>query len=325
MSRRVATDDRIPTARARFAIVGDIMHTSARTAPDVVCVGETMALVTPTDARLEAASTASLGLAGAESNVAAGLAAAGCRAVWASKVGDDPLGTRITDELDRRGVELWVQRDADAPTGVMFKDPGAEGSTVHYYRRGSAAAGMAPGFLDAERLSGVRIVHTTGITPALSPTCRDMVDDLFTAASTAGALVSFDVNDRRPLWSMAEAATTLTRLANAADIAFVGRDEAERIWGTATPASIREHLPECRLLVVKDGDVGATAYEGDAEPVFVSAPVVEVVEPVGAGDAFAAGFLAATLQNLPLAERLSAGHAAAARVLAIAADMPPID
>lgn len=291
---------------------------------EVVCVGETMALVTPTDAALESASVASLGLAGAESNVAAGIAAAGHRAAWASRVGDDPLGRRITDELERRGVEMWVERDAAASTGVMFKDPGAEGSSVYYYRRGSAASLMAEGFLPAERLTGVRIVHTTGITPALSPSCRAMVDRLFTDARAAGALMSFDVNDRRALWSMADAAATLRRLADAADIAFVGRDEAERIWGTTTPAEIRAFLPDCALLVVKDGDVGATAFDGDAEPVFVPAPAVEVVEPVGAGDAFASGFLAATLEGLPLADRLAAGHAAAARVLTIAADMPPV-
>ena len=302
--------------------------TDARTpdqAPEVVCVGETMALVTPTDAALSDAHQASLGLAGAESNVTAGLAAAGHRAAWASRLGDDPLGARISSELTRRGVELWVELDLDAPTGVMFKDPGAEGSSVYYYRRGSAASRMSAGMLSAERLAGVKIVHTTGITPALSPSTRDMVDRLFEDARTAGALVSFDVNDRRALWTMEDAAATLARLANAADITLVGRDEAERIWGTTTAEEIRSFLPGCALLVVKDGDVGATAFDGDAEPVFVPAPVVDVVEPVGAGDAFASGFLAATLEGKPLAERLSAGHIAAERVLTIAADMPPLD
>ncbi|MDP3951666.1 sugar kinase [Microbacterium sp.] len=294
------------------------------TPPEVVCVGETMALITPTDGALSQAHAASLGLAGAESNVTAGLAAAGHRAAWASRLGDDPLGARISSELTRRGVELWVELDQDAPTGVMFKDPGAEGSSVYYFRRGSAASRMSPGMLSAERLAGVKIVHTTGITPALSPSTSDMVDRLFEDARTAGALVSFDVNDRRALWSMEDAAAALARLANAADIALVGRDEAERIWGTSTAEEIRAFLPDCALLVVKDGDVGATAFDGEGAPVFVPAPVVEVVEPVGAGDAFASGFLAATLEGRPLAERLSAGHVAAERVLTIAADMPPI-
>ncbi|MGM7679626.1 sugar kinase [Microbacterium sp. A94] len=292
--------------------------------PEIVCVGETMALITPVDAALSHAHEASIGLAGAESNVAAGLVAAGRRAAWASRLGADPLGARIGSELERRGIDLWIENDPDAPTGVMFKDPGAEGSAVYYYRRGSAASAMMPGFLSAERLAGIRFVHTTGITPALSETCRQMVDQLFIDARAAGARVSFDVNDRRALWSMEDAAATLARLANAADITFVGRDEAERIWGTATTAEIRAYLPGCAVLIVKDGDIGATAFDGDADPVFVAAPTVDVVEPVGAGDAFAAGFLAATVEGLPLTECLQAGHIAAERVLTIAADMPPI-
>ncbi len=297
---------------------------SSRT-PEIVCVGETMALVTPLGGALADAATATIGLAGAESNVAAGIVASGHSAAWASRLGEDPLGSRIAAELTRRGIDLWVERDATAPTGVMFKDPGAEGSSVYYYRRGSAAASMSPGYVPAERLTGVRIVHTTGITPALSDSCRAMVDRLFADARAVDALVSFDVNDRRALWSMADAAGTLRRLADAADIGFVGRDEAERIWGTRTPEEIRAHLPGCGLLVVKDGDVGATAFHGEAPAVFVPAPAVDVVEPVGAGDAFASGFLGATLEDRPLAERLAAGHAAAARVLTIAADMPPVD
>ena len=299
-------------------------RTPASPAPEVICIGESMVLVTATGSPLDEAETAAVGHAGAEANVAVGLVAAGHRAVWASRLGDDPLGMRLCSELERRGVQLWVERDANAPTGVMFKDPGVESSAVYYYRRGSAASRMAPGFLSPPALEGVRIVHTTGITPALSDTCLSMVDQLFEDAHSAGATVSFDVNDRRPLWSREHAAATLARLADAADITFVGRDEAERIWGTATPDEIRRFLPRCPLLVVKDGDVGATAYLAGDAPVFVPAPRVEVVEPVGAGDAFASGFLAATLEDRPLDERLVAGHAAAARVLMIAADLPPL-
>lgn len=297
---------------------------SSPSAPEVVCIGESMGLVTALGAPLAETETAAVGIAGAEGNVAVGLVAAGHRAVWASRLGDDPIAERITGELARRGVELWAEKDADAPTGVMFKDPGVESSSVYYYRRGSAASLMDSGFLSVDRLRGVRVVHTTGITPALSASCRAMVDDLYVDAREAGALVSFDVNDRRALWSMDDAQATLTRLADAADIAFVGRDEAERLWGTATAADVRAHLPNCALLIVKDGDVGATAFAAGEEPVFVPTPRVDVVEPVGAGDAFAAGFLAATLDGTALADRLSAGHAAAARVLRTHGDLPPL-
>ncbi len=115
--------------------------------PAIVCVGESMALITPTGADLTTADTASITHAGAEANVAVGVAAAGHRAVWASRLGDDPLGRRLSAELEQRRVELWTEVDPEAPTGVMFKDPGVESSAVYYYRRGSAASRMAPGFL----------------------------------------------------------------------------------------------------------------------------------------------------------------------------------
>ncbi|WP_244632045.1 hypothetical protein [Microbacterium sp. Se63.02b] len=114
---------------------------SLRTAPEIVCIGETMALITPTDARLASAAQASIGLAGAESNVdrpASPPPGTGSPGLHASE--SDPLGDRVASELGcfraRRGVELWVERDDAAPTGVMFKDPGVESSSVYYYRRG---------------------------------------------------------------------------------------------------------------------------------------------------------------------------------------------
>ena len=131
----------------------------ASAAPEVVCIGESMGLVTALGAPLAETDTAALGLAGAEGNVAVGLVAAGHRAAWASRLGDDPIGVRISTELARRGVDLWVTTDADAPTGVMFKDPGTESSSVYYYRRGSAASLMEPGFLDAAPLELGRDAH----------------------------------------------------------------------------------------------------------------------------------------------------------------------
>ncbi|MGF3056798.1 sugar kinase [Microbacterium sp. YY-01] len=300
------------------------LSTSSVTPPQVVCVGESMLLVTPVNEPLSTALSAMVSLAGAESNVAAQLAASGHHAVWASRLGNDPLGQRICGELEARGVHLWVETDEHAPTGVMFKDPAAEGSSVYYYRRDSAASRMAPGFLQPEQLQGVRIVHVTGITAALSASCAAMLDQLIDDAHAAGALVSFDVNDRRSLWPLDEAATMLEALAQRADICFVGRDEAERLWGTVHPDAIRQLLHSCRTLVVKDGDVGATEFTDTAAAVFVAAPPVDVVEPVGAGDAFAAGYLGALLEGADATARLAAGHESAGRVLRISGDLPPL-
>lgn len=289
---------------------------------DLLCVGETMVLITPLSGDLESAPTAALTLAGAESNVAIQVADLGHRVAWLSRLGTDPMGRRIARELAERSVELLVEWDDDAPTGVMFKDPASDGSRVYYHRRGSAASRMTSDLVSTAPLDTVRIVHLSGITPALSASCRQMVHELVDAAHVAGCLISFDVNDRRALWSLDDAARELASVAEQSDLCFVGRDEAERLWQTSTPDQIRQFLPRVPTLVVKDAHVGATAYSGDATQ-FIPAPPVDVVEPVGAGDAFAAGYLSSTLTGAPVTQRLAAGHAAAARVLTIASDIPP--
>jgi 2-dehydro-3-deoxygluconokinase len=131
--------------------------------------------------------------------------------------------------------------------------------------------------------------------------------------------VSFDVNHRPALWADDVAARALDALARRADLVLVGRDEAERLWGTMDAAAIRDRFPDVPELVVKDGDVGATAFVGDLT-VFEPAIRVDVVEAVGAGDAFAGGYLAALLSDAPVPERLQAGHARAALTLQTTGD-----
>ncbi|MFJ4002355.1 sugar kinase [Streptomyces sp. NPDC090023] len=292
-----------------------------------VCLGETMAQVTPADGEgLEHSRELRLAVAGAESTVAQYLADLGHRAAWVSRVGDDPLGRRIVTAVAGRGVDVGgVRVDPDAPTGVYFKDPGPEGTRVHYYRRGSAASRMGPS--DAERvdLAGARLLHLTGITPALSQGCAELVALLMERAVRAGVSVSFDVNHRPALWSSLDhAAVALRDLARRADLVFVGRDEAERLWGTTMAEEIHAHLAPRGTLVVKDAEVGATEFS-DAGTEFVPAPAVEVIEAVGAGDAFAAGYLSGLLRGSGSADRLALGHRLAGRTLRSIEDYVPAD
>jgi 2-dehydro-3-deoxygluconokinase len=289
-------------------------------APEVVCVGESMALVTPDPpGPLAGGGPMRLDVAGAESTVACYLAMLGVRAAWASRVGADPLGRLMLDRIGSYGVDLSLTEvDAGAPTGVFFKDPG-ERTSVYYYRAGSAASRLGPGLVPS--LSG--LVHLSGITPALSPSCAELVDAVLAGPLTA----SFDVNYRPGLWPVAIAAPILHRLADDADIVFVGLDEAQTLWDVRTPDDVREMLPSAELLIVKDGAVGAHSY-GPTGPTFVPAPEVDVVEPVGAGDAFAAGYLYGLLRDLPEPARLRLGHrvaGAALRVVGDVGDLPPID
>ena len=281
---------------------------------DVVCVGESMALVTPDPpAPLALGGPARLDVAGAESTVACYLAMLGARAAWASRVGDDPLGRLLLSRIGSYGVDTsLVEVDPAAPTGVFFKDPG-ERTAVYYYRAGSAASRLGPGLVRS--LSG--LVHLSGITPALSPSCAALVE----AVLDSGATVSFDVNYRPALWPVATAGPVLARLAARADVVFVGLDEAQALWGVAGPADVRDLLPGPATVVVKDAAEGA--YSGDT---FVPALPVEVVEPVGAGDAFAAGYLFGMLRDLPEPARLRLGHLVASAALRVTGDvgeLPP--
>jgi 2-dehydro-3-deoxygluconokinase len=291
---------------------------------DVVSVGETMAMLTPVDAQpVQGESLLRLTVGGAESNVVCGLASMGYRTAWVGRLGADPFADIVRARLGECGVDLdAVEIDPARPTGLYLKDPHPDGTQVHYYRRGSAASAMGPELADLPVVRNTRIVHVSGITPALSQSCAELIDALLLDRRAGGPLVSFDVNYRPALWPAGQAASVLLPLARAADLVLVGRDEAAALWGTATADDVRALLPEVARLVVKDAEHGATAYDG-AERTFSPAPRVRVVEPVGAGDAFAAGYLAGLLDGRPARDRLRLGHLAAAAVLGIAGDLVP--
>ncbi len=316
---------------------------------DVACLGESMVTFRPVrPGRLADVPGFDRGIGGAESNVACTLARAGHAAQWISRVGDDGFGEYLTREIAECGVDTSaVGRDASRPTGIYFRTAGERatgaapelqtaGDTaveplaeVAYYRAGSAASAMSPANTDAG--TDARILHLSGITAALSADCLALLCEL-TAPRPGRPLISFDVNYRVNLWSdPAEAGATLLGLARGADLVFVGEDEAQAAWGIGgDPDAIRAALPEPGLLVVKQGSAGATVFHrhpgepGDLKT-YVPALGVDVVAAVGAGDAFAAGFISATLRGLDAKSRLRHGHLWAAAALTVPGDMaePP--
>jgi 2-dehydro-3-deoxygluconokinase len=292
--------------------------------PAVACVGETMVSFIPPDgAALDTAEHLSLDIAGAESNVAMYLADHGIDARWVSRLGDDAFGRRVLEHVRMAGVDVsGVRTDPARPTGLLFKDPVGNGRTrVSYYRQGSAASAMGPAVLDDELLRTADVWHFTGITPALSASCRDLVEAALGAGRPA---VSFDVNYRPAVWSEAPGAL-LRRLAQAADIVFVGLDEAQALWDgePREPRDVRALLPSPRIVVVKDGARDATAFFGQSW-VRVPALAVHVVEPVGAGDAFVAGFLAALLRGQSAERCLRTAHVTAVSALSVTGDRGPL-
>ncbi|MCX4503494.1 sugar kinase [Streptomyces anulatus] len=331
----------------------------AATTTDVVCLGESMVTFLPSQpGRLADVPSFGRGIGGAESNVACALAAAGHRAAWVGRVGADGFGDHLVETIASYGVDTSaVRRDPVRPTGIYFRtatDRGTDTHEVAYYRAGSAASAMSPSNVPYEELFAGRVLHLSGITAALSADCLALLRDL-TAARPGRPLVSFDVNHRPHLWRGGDAdASVLLELARRADLVFVGEDEAEEAWGIVGAEAIRAALPEPAVVVVKRGSAGATVFsglrpgprssnaggaedaagprsanaggaEGADTVTLVPALRVDVVAAVGAGDAFAAGFLSATLRGLPVRERVRHGHLMAAAVLTVPGDLtdPP--
>ncbi|WP_404199466.1 sugar kinase [Streptomyces tauricus] len=293
----------------------------------VVCVGETMAALAPAPAEsLESAEDLRVSVAGAESNVAMYLADLGIPVSWLSALGDDALGRRVRATVGAAGVDVGgVRHDPDRPTGLLVKEPAAARTRVHYYRGGSAASALGPEVLKDDRLRSASVVHLTGITPALSPSCRSLVEEaLATPPDERPYAISFDVNHRPALWPPGTAAPALRDLADRADITFVGLDEAQDLWDAdLEPDGVRALLPHPRLLVVKDGGRTATVFGEDGSWT-VPALRTDVVEPVGAGDAFAAGFLTGLLGGAGLERALRLGHITAGSALQVTGDHGPL-
>lgn len=305
------------------------MQETTATRP-IACLGEALVLVSPPE--IGASAATQLHLAGAEANVAAGLSAIGVPAAWIGRLGDDEYGARISGELRERGVDVSaVEIDSSRPTGHYWKhtetaDDGERRTTSHYQRSGSAASAMGPEFLDRTAVTAVlsraAVVHCSGITAALSDSCRALMYRLLSDRPGISGTVSFDVNWREQLWSDGDPGVVVD-LANRADLFLVGADEALRVMGTDDPVALRSILPLPETIVVKDGAKRAVAVDRWSQTVEVPALHVDVVEPVGAGDAFAAGYLSGMVRGENTATCLRRGHIGAAATLTVASDSAP--
>ena len=279
---------------------------------EVVTLGECMAVLYPPEpVAIDQAARLLLDIGGAESNLAIQLWRLGHSARFISRVGDDPLGRRIVRTLSEQGVDTtFVAVDAIAPTGVFFREWLPDGARrVYYYRAGSAASWLSPADLRPEAFEGTRIVHLTGITPALSAGCAATVARAIELAREAGAQVSFDPNYRTRLWDEATARVTLLPLIAQADILLMGHEDSVAVFGTDDAAAAMGQATALgvQVVVFKQAERGAIALSG-ARSVHVPAhPVERVIDPVGAGDAFDAGFLAGLLRGYELEQALELG------------------
>jgi len=293
---------------------------------DVVSIGETMVLFTPEkQGQMRYSRSFSSHIAGAETNTLIGLAKLGHRAGWISRIGNDEFGALVRAAVRGEGVDTdRVIVDGDAPTGLMFKEQLNERDVrVYYYRRHSAASRLQPDDIDEEYIAGAKYLYLTGITPALSPSCRESVFHAIEVARKHKVPVVFDPNLRRKLWSEEEARPVLKELVRKSDIVMSGVSEGEFLYGTKDCAELAEYLHKdgCGTAIIKRGEQGAY-YSNPFEARYIdSFKVARVADPVGAGDGFAAGVLSGQLDGLSLEQSVIRGCAIGAAVTMVSGDI----
>jgi 2-dehydro-3-deoxygluconokinase len=289
---------------------------------DVITAGETMVLgVPPRPGRLRHAGSLELKIGGAESNLAIALSRLGLSAGWAGYLGDDEPGQLVLDRIRAEGVDTSeVRRIEGRPTGLYLREQVGASVRVYYYRQTSAASTMQRDAFEPGYLGSAKFVHLTGITPALSEGCRAFVLWAAREAGASGARVSFDVNYRSKLWGTKEAREFAEEILPDVYLLLAGDEEARALWDRDDEALVRELAslgPE--EVVLKTGSAGSLALV-DGEILEHPAFTVSEVDPVGAGDAFAAGYLAGHLWGLPAEERLRVANAMGALSVATLGD-----
>lgn len=294
---------------------------------DALTVGEPMALfmaLQPGD--LHAVPDFRRVAAGAELNVATGLARLGLRTGYITRLGNDSFGRFLRGVLAHEGIDArYVVADAAHPTGFMLKTRTDDGSDpqIEYFRKGSAASHLSVADAPVGAFPA-RHLHLTGITPALSPTTRELAFHLARQARAAGASISFDPNLRPRLWPSPEAmAECINALAALSDTVLPGLAEGRQLTGRHTAEDIAAFYLErgATQVVVKLGPEGAYyAQQGGACGIAQGLRVKRVVDTVGAGDGFAVGVISGLLEGLSLAHAAGRGNAIGARVVQFPGD-----
>ncbi|MDQ0905966.1 2-dehydro-3-deoxygluconokinase [Streptomyces canus] len=282
---------------------------TTQAAPEVVTFGETMAALRAQGA-LRLGGSLGLSVAGAESNVAVGLARLGHRVRWAGRVGADELGALVLRTLRAEGVDIEhaVTDDTGRPTGLLLTEPRLGTLTrVSYYRAGSAGSAVSPADVLPALASGSRILHLTGITPALSPSAAEAVLAAATTAREVGMTVCFDVNYRSKLWTADRALTVLRPILAHTDLLIASEDELPLVRersGAGESEAVHSLLAAgVDEVVIKRGAHGATTFTSDGAT-DRAARQVDAIDLVGAGDAFVAGYLSGLLDGADIPARL---------------------
>lgn len=275
---------------------------------DLITIGEALVIFSPQDAGpLRFVNNFTKSIGGAEANVAIALSRLGYQTGWISALGNDEFGRYISYALQGDKVDVsQVTYNDNLPTGLLFKEHYQNANpNVYYYRNSAAITQINPAQLDNTYIQSSKIVHVTGILPALSKNCQEITFRILEQAKQNKQIISFDPNLRMKLWQDKEhAKQTLLKMVSYADIIFPGLDEAEFLLGTSDISHIcnKLHNLGCKIVVLKLGKDGCLISENNQHIYVKGYPPHRFIDSVGAGDGFAAGFLAGILGKKTLQE-----------------------
>lgn len=281
-----------------------------------ILFGEPMALlIADTTGPLEEVEHFTRALSGAEVNVSIGLSRLGHSVEYLTRLGDDPFGHYIENQLKKNEIGTsMVTYDPVYRTGIQLKNRVTDGSDPYapYYRKGSAASHISKEEIDALDLTDVELIHVTGIPPALSESAREASFRLMERAKEAGILLTFDPNLRPALWENEETMIcVINRLASMADAVLPGIGECRILAGTAQAEEAADFYQKLgvKTVIVKDGASGAYVREGETSYRVPGYRVEKVVDTVGAGDGFAVGVLSGILEGMSMRDSVLRGNA----------------
>ena len=267
---------------------------------DLVSVGETMVCFLPDSVNpLRYVNGFRKTIAGAESNVCIGLSKLNKKTCWISSLGKDEFGSYIRNQIRSEGVDVSANISETCPTGIMFKQfTSHRDNAVFYYRRNSAASSLTMEDMPLDRIKDTRLLHLTGILPALSESCRETAMGLIEFANARHIPVSFDPNIRLKLWDISAAKAALLPMIKKVDLLLLGEEEADVLFGAHDPDTLRKVQKENNytMLALKRGAKGSAVFTPDRVEEVDSFPV-NSVDNIGAGDAFNAGFLYGYLEE----------------------------